>query len=211
VSSSRSEASRLTRLGPAALLLACLGIATPARSATYHVRVSYVDPNGTHLIVEGTDATYVYFRRAYSRRQARDGKAAYEDKELSERGFPFASRRVTFRSIRTVRFERDAGSGEKPLVLRFETTGGAVFAMSASELEGAEHPISPALVIQTESGPLKLPIDPLASASGRLGHSQLDMLEFPETPNRRRLPRRGGAGAAKAAAGPDGPKEARSP
>ncbi len=170
----------------AAIVLAGLLLSAGPAPAGFTVQVEYVDPDGVPRTVTAHDAAYTFFRRTLYRGPRKEGEPNYRDAELRLTSFPFASRRVPFQKIRQVRFERRTEEGRERLVLSFEITTGETFEMSGSDLEGAGHPISPALSLRTPQGSLSLPIDPLTPKPLRAGRPSPVRIEFPNNPDRRR-------------------------
>lgn len=198
MSSSRSRNRSRAWLGPrrtagaaGAFLLLALIWATPRPAwAGYDVKVTWLDEAGSEVVSEGTDAAYVFERRTYYRNRREDGSPPFRDEEVARDRFPFTSRGISFRSIRSVVFQRRPSEQGERLMLTFEMTTGETVTLPGAELEGSAHPDSPRLRFQGTSGTISLPIDPLTPSTRLAGRTVLVRIEFPGNPDRRRPPRK---------------------
>src|SRR6266850_5955121 len=145
-----------------------------------------VDPNWTKITTVGTEAHFSCYRRTLLRKPEGPGGKSFRDDEIRLDAFSFQGHRVPFQAIRELRFEWRAEAAREFLVLDFEMTTGERFERKGADLEGADHPLSPALVVQTAEGPIRIPIDPLSPATMRKGHPALSRIEFPNNADRRR-------------------------
>jgi len=179
------SSSRPDPLSVGGAFLATLLLCGSPAIAGFAVKVEYLDPNGTQVSATGTGALYTFFRRTLYRKPEGPDAKRFRDDEVQMDSFSFLGSRVPFQQIREVRFERRQESGREVLILEFEMTTGERVERKGAELEGAEHPRSPAITFSTTDGPASLPLDPLLSPSGRRGHPSLLRIEFPNNPDRR--------------------------
>jgi len=185
VSSSSARIPAYLAAAAAALLLA-----TVPASAGFTTNIEYLDPNGARVAVTGTDTMFTFDRRTIFRKPMGPEEKKYEDVEVRIDSFSFRGSRITFQKIHEVRFERREEAGREYLAIEFNMTTGETIQRRGSDLDGAEHPISPSISFSTPEGPVSIPIDPLTSPAGRKGHATLLRIEFPNNPDRRPPPRR---------------------
>src|SRR5437867_2914371 len=141
----------------AGLVLAAISTILPAFPALsgFTVKIECIDPNGVKTSTLGTEAHYSFFRRTLLRKpEGPDGKT-FRDDEVRLDAFSFQGHRVQFQHIREVRFEWRQEAAREFLVLDFELTTGERFERKGADLEGADHPLSPAVVLLAADGPMR--------------------------------------------------------
>jgi hypothetical protein len=185
VSSSKPEI-----LAALALTAAATIVAVPAALKGFAIKVECVDPNGVKSSVEGAEAQYSFFRRTILRKPEGPEGKRFRDEETRLDAFSFQGHRIPFQKIREVRFDWREEDSRETLVIDFEMTTGERLERKGADLDGADHPLSPAVVFQTADGPVRIPMDPLTPAALRKGHPAISRIEFPNNPDRRYAPRR---------------------